>query len=86
MKQGILQKVLSAVLTLAFFALVRPDPDPSIVGVAFTALLMYECLYESIRYASRMHRRKRRERFKEELECDISRWAEEWFNPFTEVS
>ena len=73
-------------ITLAFLAFVKPDPNPSLVGVALVAILMYEAVFYCSGYVLRVNRKRKIKRNTKELEYDISRWAEEWFNPYTEVS
>ena len=77
--KGIKDKVISAVLTLAFMAFVRPDPNPSLVGVAFTALLMYEGIFYIIQYIEKQDVKRKKIIFMEELSKDINRWAAERF-------
>lgn len=60
MKKMILQKILAVGLTIVFFALVRPDPDPSIPGVSLCALCMYEVALWCVRRGWRAWARKRR--------------------------
>lgn len=53
----LIKKGIALGLTLVFMAVVRPDPDVSVLGVAFVTLLMYEGLLLAIRRTWRMKRR-----------------------------
>ena len=90
-KKGIMNKLLAAALTLAFMALVRPDPDPSIVGVSLVAILLYEVLRFALDGISEHRRQMLRSRRRIESlaagEEDIRRWADTWLVwPLKEVS
>lgn len=88
--RGIKSRLIAAVITLAFMYFVRPDPNPSLMGVAFTALLIYEGLRFCIEnlYRDRKKREYRqlvlmnRQAMKEAGE----RLDEMLFNPYREVS
>ena len=89
--KGIGNRVVAFAITLAFMALVRPDPDPSIVGVSLVAILLYEVLRFALDGISEHRRQKRRSRRRIESltagEEDIRRWADEWLVwPLKEVS
>lgn len=41
-------RAIAAGITIAFMTAVRPDPNPSLWGVALTALLIYEAISVSV--------------------------------------
>lgn len=88
MKRGeIIDRGIAAALTATFMALVRPDPEPSLVGVSIVAILLYEGLTCCIRYIRKERRRRRIQRNAEAMTYDGSRWADEWlYWPMKEVS
>ena len=47
---------VAAITTIAFLSVVRPDPDASKIGIAFTGILMYEALAWCIGYIQK-HRK-----------------------------
>ena len=53
-----INKVLAASITVAFLAAVRPDPVPSAVGYAITAVIIYEGLYYCIKYIRETNKKK----------------------------
>ena len=79
-------KAIAALLTLAFMWAVRPDPDPSPLGVAIVALLMYETILWCMKYVRKTKRRKEKEEYIAASRRDIQRWANEWIKwPLREV-
>ena len=78
-------KILSAGITLAFMAVVRPDEGVSLVGIAFVSVLMYETLVYCIKYVRKMHRKERYIESTRISKQDIQRWASQWFDPYEEV-
>ena len=76
-----INRALSAAITVAFLAVVRPDPDASLAGTAFVAILMYEGLRVSIEYIRKIHSdeqsRSRRKAYERWLHRDGCRWASE---------
>ena len=76
-----INKALSAAITVAFLAVVRPDPDASLAGTAFVAILMYEGLRVSIDYIQKIQaadkHRSRRKAYERWLHRDGCRWASE---------
>ena len=71
---------IAAGITLAFLVAVRPDTDASRVGIAVTAIL----LYEGISYCIGYIRKHRKDKYitvpkKEQVNPkDIQRWADTW--------
>lgn len=49
-----INKALAAGITLAFLALVKPDPMPGLLGTGFISILLYEANYYCITYIRRM--------------------------------
>ena len=72
-----INRVLSASLTLAFLAFVRPDVEPSLLGAGITAILLYEGLLFSIGYIQRVNRKHKKRRNIAVSKQDIKRWADE---------
>ena len=82
-----INKVLSAGITLSFLAVVRPDADASRVGIVFAGILLYEGLSWSIGYIRKMHKKDRYIQATTVSKKDIQRWADTWINwPMKEVS
>ena len=76
-----INRALSAAITVAFLAVVRPDPDVSLAGTAFVGILMYEGLRVSIEYIRKIHSdeqsKNRRKAYERWLHRDGYRWASE---------
>ena len=82
-----INKMMSAGITLAFLAFVRPDVEPSLLGAGITAILLYEGLLFSIGYIQRVNRKHKKRRNITVSKQDIKRWADErLFWPLEEVS
>lgn len=78
-------KALAGAATLAFLAVVRPDPAPSMVETALVAVLMYECVRWGIEYVRKINQTQKQKRYislnlKARKE-DGERWANEWITP-----
>lgn len=88
MRKGeLIDKGAAAALTVAFMALVRPDPEPTRVGLTVTAVLMYEALRWCIWFVRKMHRRQKEKHYITVTKRDMERWAKEWlYWPMKEVS
>ena len=90
--KGIKNRLVAAAITIAFMAIVHPDPEPSLWGVALVSILMYEGIRICIEYVVRENTRcKKREAVLQNIqyrEEDGARWANEWMDPypFREVS
>lgn len=72
----IINKGISAGITLAFLWAVRPDPMPTAVGWGIVAILMYETLVYCIGYVRKMHRKERYIESTRISREDIRRWAD----------
>ena len=88
MKKGeLIDKGIATLLTLAFMAVVRPDPAPSGVAWGLMTILFFVFLEYSIRYMRREKRRQRARRNLRAMHYDGRRWADEWlYWPLKEVS
>ena len=82
MRGMIKNKLFAAAVTMAFMAVVRPDPEPELWGVAMVAIMMYEFIFYAIEYIGREIREREREYRIEVNEIarkkDGRRWANEW--------
>lgn len=90
MKRGeIINRVVSALMTITFMAWVHPEPDAELWGVAMTSILMYEALRVSLDYICKVNRRRTREEYiRLNLRArkeDAERLEEMNFNPLMEV-
>lgn len=56
--RGIKSRLIAATITLLFFMFVQPDPDPSIAGIAISALLMYEALRFCIEFCTQTQKKR----------------------------
>ena len=82
-----INKAIAAGIVLAFLGAVRPDPEPSLVGVGIVALLIYESSLFIIRFSTKVKRKRRKDRYITVSKQDIKRWADErLFWPLEEVS
>lgn len=83
-------RVIAAVITVVFIAAVRPDPNPSLWGVALTALLIYEAISVSIMQiakGSRVRKTRSAIEFNEAVRKREGEILDEMlFNPYREVS
>ena len=87
MRKGeLINKGAAAALTVAFLALVRPDPEPTRVGLTVTAVLMYEALKYIVWYVRREVRRRKARRNVWAMRYDGRRWAEMEFQPIKIIS
>ena len=84
--RGVKNKVIAAAGTMLFLALVRTNADPKMWQIGLVAVLMYETLIFCLRYMRIVQREIRRNKVIRIREEDARRWAEEWFNPYREVS
>lgn len=82
MKRGELKiRGSAAMLTIGFMALVKPDPNPSMIGIGITAVLMYEGLTFCIDYIRRINQKKKEDHYITVSRQDMKRWADEWITP-----
>ena len=90
MKRGeMINRAIAAGITIAFMAVVRPDPDPELWGVALVAVMLYEAISRSIDYVQKVNRRQKVEEYislnlKARKE-DGERLDDMVFNPIREV-
>lgn len=77
---------MAAAITAVFMALIRTDADPELWQVALLTLGLYECAVMFIQIAQREARKNKRNKIIRIRQQDARRWAEEWFNPYREVS
>ena len=90
MKRGeMINRAIAAGITIAFMAVVRPDPDPELWGVALVALLMYEAISRSIDYVQKVNRKQKAEAYislnLKAMKEDGERLDDMVFNPIREV-
>jgi hypothetical protein len=88
MKRGeLIERGIAAGITLAFMAVVRPDPDPELWGVALISLLMYESIRICVGCIREKSRKKKESKYITVSLGDIRRWANtELYWPMKEVS
>ena len=89
-KKGIVSRVVAALITIAFMALVRPDAEPARASIAFISILLYEGIRWAIEYSQRVNQESKHvERVRLNLKArkeDGERLDEMLFNPYREVS
>ena len=77
MKRGEIEiRGAAAALTVGFLMIVKTDPNPSLMGVGITALLMYEGLTFCLSYIEKVRRKKKEDRYITVSRQDIRRWAD----------
>ena len=82
MKRGeLINKGISAASTLAFMAVVRPDPMPSMFETALITVLMYEAVRWCVWYVRQIRQQKKDKRYITLTKRDMRRWADEWITP-----
>lgn len=86
MRRGTVARIMAAAITAVFMALIRTDADPELWQVALLTLGLYECAVMFIQIAQREARKNKRNKIIRIRQQDARRWAEEWFNPYREVS
>lgn len=86
MKRRAVTRIMAAVITAVFMALIRTDADPELWQVALTTLGIYECAVMTIQFTRKEIRKNRKKKVVQIWEQDARRWAEEWFNPIREVN
>ena len=80
-----INKVLAGASTLAFIAIVRPDKDVSLVGVALVSVLLYEAMVYSIDFVRKSQRKRKERHYITVSRADMKRWANErLYWPLTE--
>lgn len=74
-----INKVLAGTITLGFMTVVQPDPEATVTGMIFAALLLFVGLDYCIGYIRKINQKHyttvRRDKVSKE---DIQRWADEW--------
>ena len=86
MKRDMMDKGMAAGVTLLFLALVRAEAHPQLWQTGFIAIGMNEALLMGVKIGRDCANEKRKRESKRQLQGDITRWAEEWFNPMREVN
>ena len=86
MRRGTVARIMASVITTVFIALIRTNAHPEMWQVALLTLGLYECGVMFIQIAQREARKSRRNKIIRIRQQDARRWAEEWFNPYREVS
>ena len=82
MKRGeLINKGIAAASTLAFMAIVRPDPMPSLFETALITVLMYEAVRWCVWYVRQIRQQKKDKRYITLTKRDMRRWADEWITP-----
>ena len=80
-----INKVLAAAITVAFMAVVRPDPDVSKIGIVFAGIIMYEGLEWSIKYIRKARKKSRYIKSATISRQDMKVWADTWlYHPLSE--
>lgn len=88
MKRGeLINKGIAAASTLAFMAVVRPDPMPSLVGTAFITVLLYETVRWGVWYVRKTNKKRKEDHYITTSLQDMRRWAnEKLYWPMEEVN
>ena len=88
MKRGeLINKGISAASTLAFMAVVRPDPIPSMFETALITVLMYEAARWCAWYVRKSSRKRKEAHYITTSLQDMRRWAnEKLYWPMEEVN
>ena len=82
MRKGeLFNKGIAAASTLAFMAVVRPDPMPTMFETALITVLMYEAVRWCVWYVRQIRQQKRDKRYITLTKRDMRRWADEWITP-----
>ena len=77
MKRGeLINKGIAAASTLAFMAVVRPDPMPSMFETALITVLMYEAVRWCAWYVRKASRKRKEDRYITTSLQDMRRWAD----------
>ena len=85
MKRKHFDKGISAAGTVLFVGLVQTTNAP-LWAVAAIVLGLYECCLMACREARKGAHKNRQKRYITVSKIDAQRWAEQWFNPYKEVS
>lgn len=72
-----INKMIAAGITIAFMAMVKPDPNPSLWGVGLTAIMIYEGTVLCVSGIRKYQQKRKEQRYITVSLGDIRRWAEE---------
>ena len=88
MKRGeLINKGIAAASTLAFMAVVRPDPMPSMFETALITVLMYEVVRWCVMYVRKANRKRKEAHYITTSLQDMKRWADtQLYWPMKEVN
>ena len=80
-----INKVVAGLMTVGFMAIVKPDKDVSLVGVALVSVLLYEAVSYSIDFVRKSQRKRKERHYITVSRADMKRWANErLYWPLTE--
>ena len=71
-----INKVVAGLMTVGFMAIVRPDKDVSLVGVALVSVLLYEAMVYSIDFVRKSQRKRKERHYITVSRADMKRWAD----------
>lgn len=71
-----INKVVAGLMTVGFMAIVRPDKDVSLVGVALVSVLLYEAVSYSIDFVRKGQRKRKERHYITVSRADMRRWAD----------
>lgn len=71
-----INKVIAGLMTVGFMAIVRPDKDVSLVGVALVSVLLYEAVSYSIDFVRKSQRKRKERHYITVSRADMKRWAD----------
>lgn len=71
-----INKVVAGLMTVGFMAIVRPDKDVSLVGVALVSVLLYEAVSYSIDFVRKSQRKRKERHYITVSRADMKRWAD----------
>ena len=86
MKREIKDKLISAASVTLFFAAVRPSVVPKMWITVLLAFALYEGILLGLALSRDIRKAQRRRLNRRYRSEDAARWAEEWFQPYREVS
>ena len=88
MKRGeLINKGIAAASTLAFMAVVRPDPMPSMFETALITVLLYETVRWGVWYVRKTNKKRKEDHYITTSLQDMRRWAnEKLYWPMEEVN
>ena len=71
-----INKVVAGLMTVGFMAIVRPDKEVSLVGVALVSVLLYEAMVYSIDFVRKGQRKRKERHYITVSKADMKRWAD----------